>query len=89
MRTLFLAATAALLASPTPAMAKVPVGKAAAPPGTNCDWDLSHMATNTGKRLLLRKLTELPPAKGYYAVVHQVNGCPSPVLVSDRIPARP
>jgi hypothetical protein len=47
----------------------------------SCPRTTSYYAWTPDKRVQPRKLTELPPAVGYMAVVRHINGCEAPLTV--------
>ena len=54
-------------------------------PGAQCRRTTSYLAGKSGayrgKPLTPRKLTELPPARGYMAVVREIGGCDAPLTM--------
>lgn len=46
-----------------------------------CRRTSSYYAWQPDKRVQPRKLTELPPARGYMAVVREIGGCDAPLTV--------
>ena len=63
-----------------PAAAAVPpVGPTASSP--TCPRTTNHYAWDGGKPLSPRKLTELPPGKGFMAVYRTVDGCEFPMTM--------
>ena len=60
-------------------------GAPVAAPGKQCRGTTSYLAGKSGiyrgPPLTPHKLTELPPAKGYMAVVREINGCDAPMTM--------
>ena len=46
-----------------------------------CRRASSYYAWQPDKRVQPRKLTELPPARGYMAVVREISGCDAPMTM--------
>ena len=82
------------LAVAVPAIAAGPKSaNAAARPSVQCPKTSSYVAGETGiyrgQPIAPKKLTELPPAKGYMAVYRRVDGCEYPMtMVEYRNPRR-
>lgn len=59
--------------------------KTAAPadPKGTCQPVAPNLARDSDKRLMPRKLTQLPPATGYMAVYRKIGGCEAPLTLSD------
>ena len=64
----------ALGAAPLPAAAANDKAK-------SCPRTVPYYAYDSGKRLKPRKLTELPPATAYMAVMRQIGGCDAPLTM--------
>ena len=58
----------------------------------NCPRTTSYLADQSGmyqgKPLTPKKLTELPPAQGYMAVLRRINGCEAPLTMVEYRNAR-
>lgn len=64
------------------ASAAATIGPPASPDRTKaCRRTSSYYAWQPDKRVQPRKLTELPPARGYMAVVREIGGCDAPLTV--------
>jgi hypothetical protein len=84
-----------LLAAALIALIPTAAGAVAAPDGSrpkqllfgspNCPRTTHYYAWQRGKSVKPHKLTELPPANAYLAVLRVVGGCEEPVVVRYRI----
>jgi hypothetical protein len=79
-----LAVVALTLAVPMIAAAPASPG---ASPSANCPRTTISLAkkggADSGSRIAPKKLTELPPARGYMAVYRQISGCEMPLTMVD------
>ncbi len=82
---LLLLAILATVAAPVAAAPATPVKVPKAPAGAICERTTSHYAGRgsiyRGDRIAPKKLTELPPAIGYMAVLRHVGGCEIPMTI--------
>ena len=77
-----------VLAICTPAAANAETSQAGkAAPAAKCPQTTSYLADKAGvyrsQPLTPRKLTELPPAKGYMAVYRHIDKCEVPMTMSE------
>jgi len=49
----------------------------------NCPRTTNYYAWHRGKSLKPRRLTKLPPAKGYMAIYRRVGGCEMPMTMTE------
>jgi hypothetical protein len=87
------ALVALLISVPATAAGPVPISEAIKSLNTACPQTTSYLANKSGlyrgAPLAPKKLTELPPATAYMAVLRHIGGCEAPLTMVDyRNPGR-